>query len=100
MNASIDAGADDVAAPEGEDGVWTVTTGPTSFQAVKDGLEKTRIPIEEAGIAMIPTTRVEVRGENARKLLALIEAVEDLDDVQKVYSNADIPNEELAALGL
>jgi YebC/PmpR family DNA-binding regulatory protein len=90
MEAAIEAGAEDVAAPEGEEGVWVVTTGPTDFQTVKTGLEKAGLAIENAGLEMVPTTRVEVAGEDARKLLLLIDAVEDLDDVQKVYINGDV----------
>ncbi|MEX2219128.1 MAG: YebC/PmpR family DNA-binding transcriptional regulator [Phycisphaerales bacterium] len=98
MGAAIEAGADDVEAPESSEGVWTVTTAPGAFQPVKESLEKAGLKIEQAGLTMAPTTRVTIRGEEARRLLALIESVEDLDDVQKVYSNADIPAEELADL--
>jgi transcriptional/translational regulatory protein YebC/TACO1 len=98
MEAAINAGAEDVASPEDEEGVWTVTTGPTEFQAVKEGIEKAGIKIEEARLTMIPTTRVEARGDQAKKLIALVDAVEDLDDVQKVYANFDIPDDELAKL--
>jgi YebC/PmpR family DNA-binding regulatory protein len=98
MEAAINAGAEDVASPEDEEGVWTVTTGPTEFQAVKEGVEKAGIKIEEARLTMIPTTRVEARGDQAKKLIALVDAVEDLDDVQKVYANFDIPDDELAKL--
>ncbi|GAB4387260.1 MAG: YebC/PmpR family DNA-binding transcriptional regulator [Phycisphaerales bacterium] len=103
MEAALEAGAEDVRAPEGatddEPGVWTVLTDPTEFQQVKDALEKAGLEIMEAEIARIPETTVLVKGEDARKLLALIEALEDNDDVQKVFSNADIPAEEMANLG-
>lgn len=99
MEAAINAGAEDVAAPEGEDGVWGITTAPGDFQAVKDGLESAGIAIEEAALAMVPTMRVAVAGEDAKKLLALIDAIEDLDDVQKVYANFDIPDSEMERLG-
>ena len=98
MEAAINAGAEDVSGVAGEEGLWTVTTGPTDFFTVRTGLEKAGIPIEEARIAMIPTTRVEVRGENARNILGLIDEVEDLDDVQKVFANFDIPESEMAKL--
>ena len=93
MEAAINAGAEDVAAPEGEDGMWVVTTAPGDFQAVKSGLEGAKIGIEEASLQMVPTMRVAANGEDAKKLLGLIDAVEDLDDVQKVYTNADLPEE-------
>jgi YebC/PmpR family DNA-binding regulatory protein len=102
MEAALEAGADDVQAPEGatddDAGAWTILTDPTEFQQVKDALEKSGIEILEAEIARIPETSVEVRGDDARKLMNLIEALEDNDDVQKVFSNADIPAEELAGM--
>jgi YebC/PmpR family DNA-binding regulatory protein len=98
MEAAINAGAEDASAPETPDGPWTITTAPTEFQQVKERLEAAGMKIEEAQIAMQPTMRVEIRGDDAKKLLSLLEAVEDLDDVQKVYSNFDIPESELAAL--
>jgi YebC/PmpR family DNA-binding regulatory protein len=101
MEAAIAAGADDVEAPEaaeGTGGVWMVSTAPGAFQSVKEALEAAQLKIEEASLVMVPTMQVQTSGENARKLLALVEGVEDLDDVQKVYTNADIPAEELARL--
>lgn len=102
METAINAGAQDVEAPDdpAEEGAsWTVYTLPGDFQAVKEAIEGAGMEISEAEIAMIPTTRTVLRGEDARKLMALVDALEDLDDVQKVYTNADIPDEELAALG-
>jgi len=102
MEHALEAGAEDVQAPEpdGDDtGVWTITTEATQFQTVKDSLENAGVEIQEASIAKIPDNTVEVRGDDARKLMNLLDAIEDHDDVQKVYSNADIPDDELAALG-
>jgi len=98
MEAAVNAGAEDVAPPEGEEGVWAITTAPGDFQAVKDGLEAAGITIEEAVLAMVPTMRVNSSGEDAKKLLALIEGIDELDDVQKVYANYDISDEDLAKL--
>jgi YebC/PmpR family DNA-binding regulatory protein len=98
MEAAIEAGAEDASPPESPGGVWSITTGPADFQQVKERLEAAGLKIEEAQIAMMPTMRVEVRGEEARKLLALLDAVEELDDVQKVYANFDIPESELAEI--
>jgi YebC/PmpR family DNA-binding regulatory protein len=98
MDSAIAAGATDVEPPESEEGAWMVVTSPAQFQAVKEALEGVKLKIEEAGLAMVPTTRTSIRGEDARKLLALIDAVEDLDDVQKVYANFDIPDEEMSQL--
>lgn len=102
MEHALEAGADDVQPPEpdGDDaGVWTITTEATAFQSVKDALEAASVEIQEASIAKIPDNTVEVRGDDVRKLMNLLDAIEDHDDVQKVYSNADIPDDELAALG-
>lgn len=101
MEAAIEAGADDVqppAEPEDEDAAWLVLTAPTAFQRVKERLEAAKLPISEAQIAMIPSTRVEARGEQAKNLVDLVDGLEELDDVQKVWSNFDIPDEELAKL--
>lgn len=102
MEAAIDAGALDVEMPDDfseDDATCTIITEPLSFLKVKDQLEKKGFKIDEAAIAMIPQTRVEVRGDSARQNIDLVEALEDLDDVQKVYANFDIPAEELARLG-
>ena len=98
MEAAIETGADDVQAPDDADGFWTILTGPTEFQRVKEGLESAKIAIAEAEVAMIATNAVTVRGEDARKLLQLVDALEDNDDVQKVYTNVQIPDDELTSL--
>ena len=102
MDKALEAGADDVQAPEGADeenkGVWTVLTEPTEFIAVKEALEADGVEILEAEIARIPENTVEVAGDDIRKVMNLIEALEDNDDVQKVYSNADFNAEDLANL--
>ncbi len=102
MDQALEAGADDVQAPEGADeenkGVWTILTDPTEFIAVKESLEANNIEILEAEIARIPENTVAVAGEDARKVMNLIETLEDNDDVQKVYSNADFDAADLANL--
>ena len=98
MTLAIDAGADDIEAPESPDGAWIVTTSPAGFHAVRDAMEAGGLKVEEAALVMVPTTRVEVRGEDARRVVSLIDAVEDLDDVKKVYANFDVPAGELADL--
>ncbi len=104
MEVAINAGADDIEEPDAapdradEESQWTILTPVPSFQPVKEAIEAAKIKIAEAQIAMIPSTRTTIRGEDAKKVLALIDAVEDLDDVQKVWANFDIPDTELAAL--
>ncbi|MEM1329552.1 MAG: YebC/PmpR family DNA-binding transcriptional regulator [Planctomycetota bacterium] len=103
MEVALEAGAEDVEAPDGatddEPGVWTVLADPTEFQQVKVAIEAAGLTIAEAEIARIPQQTVEVRGDDVRKLINLVDALEDNDDVQKVFSNSVIPDDELAALG-
>ena len=96
MTVAIDAGAADVEAPEDDDGAWTILTDPGEFLAVRDAIEKAGIEIADAEITKIPGSTVALEGEAARKLLNLLDLIEDHDDVQKVYSNADIPDDVLA----
>jgi YebC/PmpR family DNA-binding regulatory protein len=99
MDAVIEAGAEDVEAPESEGDPWVILTTVPDFLGVKERLEaagkRAGFTIAEAGLAMIPSQRTTVHGEDARKLASLVEALEDNDDVQKVYTNADIPPGEL-----
>ena len=97
MEIALDAGADDVQPPDSEDeeSFFRVLTPVTSFIAVKEAIEGADIEITEAEITKIPDNTVAVEGEDARKLMNLIEAFEDNDDVQKVYTNADFPDDVL-----
>ncbi len=98
MDAAIEAGADDVAAPEVEDGddsgFWTITTSAGEFQAVKSAMEAAGFKITEAQIAMVPQTTLSIGSNDAGKLMNLIDAIEDNDDTQKVYTNASFPDQE------
>ncbi len=95
MQTALDAGADDIV-DDGES--WQVLTEPTDYIAVKDAVDQASIDIESASVAQVPNTTVSTSGNDARKLLRLVEALEDHDDVQKVYANFEIPDEEMAAL--
>jgi YebC/PmpR family DNA-binding regulatory protein len=89
--AALDAGAEDV---ETGDEFFTVYTEPDAFAAVKASLESAGLPIESAEIVMRPTSTVSVTdAEQAKRILRLIDDLEDHDDVQEVYSNFDIPAE-------
>ncbi len=90
MMAAIDAGAEDI---KKEDGSFTVYTEPSELESVKEALKKSGIDIEDAKVDMIPQNTVRVEGETAVKVLKLLDALEDLDDVQEVYSNFDMPEE-------
>lgn len=99
MSVALEAGAEDVQEPEGEDGVWTILTEPTAFLAVKEAIASAGIEIAEAELTKIPDNTAPVSGDSARQLLALVELLEDNDDVQKVHHNAEISEDDLAAYG-
>jgi len=98
MELAISAGAADVTPPEGESSIWTVYTSPTEFHTVKQALEGAGAHIVEASVDMIPTTSVTVTGDDARSMVKLVDALEENDDVQKVFANFEIPDEELDGL--
>ena len=88
--AAIDAGAADVGAPDG--GSIIVTTEPTDLEAVRSTLSAAGYEAESAELSMEPTTTVEISDEKtAKAVLGFMERLEDLDDVQNVYANFDIP---------
>jgi len=90
MELALDAGADDVSA-EGD--IFEITCQPNVYAAVKQALEDRGIQTASSEIAMIPKTTVRVEGNQARQVLRLMGALEDHDDVQKVYANFDMPDE-------
>jgi YebC/PmpR family DNA-binding regulatory protein len=93
MEAALEAGAQDVV----RDGdTFTVTTEVNDFHAVQEGLRARKIEAESAEIAMIPKSTVKVDGGNAKNLVRLMEAIEEHDDVAKVFSNFDVDEEALA----
>jgi YebC/PmpR family DNA-binding regulatory protein len=96
LELALEAGADDLA---DADGTWEITTDPMAFGAVRDALVAAGIPVLSAELTMIPQTSVPVEGGQAKQVLALLEALEDLDDVQNVYGNFDIPEALMAEVG-
>ncbi|NKN32392.1 YebC/PmpR family DNA-binding transcriptional regulator [Marichromatium bheemlicum] len=96
MEAAIEAGADDVVT--NDDGSLDVITTPEAFSEVKDGLVAAGFDTEAAEVTFNASTSAELDRDTAEKLLKLIDALEDLDDVQEVYHNADISDEIMAAL--
>lgn len=93
LEAALDAGAEDFAR-DGEQ--YLVTTAPSDFHAVQDALRAKGYAIESAELAMVPQNTVKVEGADAEKLLKLVEALDELDDVSKVFSNFDIDADSLA----
>jgi YebC/PmpR family DNA-binding regulatory protein len=97
IEAAINAGALDAQPPDDpEHPTWTIFTEVAGFPDVKDRLEQAGLKIAEANLTMIPDNTVTVRGDHAKAVMAIVEQLEDLDDVQKVYTNADIPDDEIA----
>jgi YebC/PmpR family DNA-binding regulatory protein len=88
LEVALDAGAEDVK-NEGE--VYEVITVPTAYLKVKEALTAANVPIEASEITNLPNNTVPVEGEAAQKVLKLIEALEDNDDVQSVSHNAELP---------
>jgi transcriptional/translational regulatory protein YebC/TACO1 len=83
---------------ERESDTYVVKTSPSDFHAVQEALRGSGIEIAEARLVMNPRTTVRVEGRDAEKLITLLEALEDQDDVQHVYSNLDIDEALLAEL--
>ena len=96
MEAALEAGAEDVVS--NDDGSVDVITSPEDFSAVKDALAAAGFVTEQAEVSFNASTMAELDAETAEKLLKMIDVLEDLDDVQEVYTNADIAPEILEAL--
>jgi YebC/PmpR family DNA-binding regulatory protein len=95
MEAAIEAGAQDVVTAS--DLSIEVLTTPGNFESVRDAMTKAKLPPEHAELTMRADLRIPVEGETAESLVKLIDVLEDLDDVQQVYTNADIAAEALGA---
>ena len=96
LDIALEAGADDVADQESH---WEITTEPSGFKVVSNALKEAGVNVVSAEITMQPSVNVPIDGGQARSVLALIDALEDDDDVQDVYANFDIPEEVLAEVG-
>jgi len=90
INLALEAGAEDV---REEDSLFEVVTRPEDFEKVRERLEREKIPTVAAQITMIPKSTVFLDGHNAEQILKLTEELEELDDVQSVAANFDVPNE-------
>ncbi len=96
--AAIDAGADDVDSPEG--GAIVIYTAPNELERVRRGLEEGGYRVDSAELSMEPTAKVELTDERAvRATLHFVERLEDLEDVQDVYANFDIPADLMDRVG-
>jgi YebC/PmpR family DNA-binding regulatory protein len=92
MEAALEAGAEDVVSYP-DDGSIDVLTTPEAFPVVKDALAKAGLVADQAGVTMRADNDVAVEGDTALSVAKLLEWLEDIDDVQDVYSNADLPAE-------
>jgi YebC/PmpR family DNA-binding regulatory protein len=88
-DAAIEAGADDVVVYP-EDGAIDVITSPEQFELVKNAMQKAGLKQEDAEVTMRAENDVKISGETAEQVIKLLEMLEDLDDVQTVYSNAEL----------
>ncbi len=93
MNWALEAGAEDI---KSDDEYFEVFTAPADFEAVKAALEKNNVPIADGQVTLVSKTTVPLTGKAAEDILKLVEALEDHDDVNKVFSNFDVPKEMLA----
>ena len=96
MLQALEAGAEDV---RGEGDTYDVLTAPEDLGRVRDALVKAGISVARAELQQVPKTTVPVSGPEAERVLRLLDALEDLDDVQQVYANFDIPEEILQRVG-
>ena len=95
LELALESGAEDLSDSESS---WDIVTDPQTFKDVQAALEGAGVPVFSAEISMLPQTAIPVGGGEARQVLNLIEALEELDDVQNVYANFDIPEEVMASL--
>lgn len=96
MDVTVNAGADDLAKTEDK---FEVTTSPHDLENVKKALDDAKIKYESASLQMIPKNMTPADAAQARSVLDLVDALEDHDDVQNVYTNCDIPPEVMKELG-
>jgi len=95
MEIALDAGAEDI---RNEETTFDVLTAPEDFEKVKCAVSEAGLEMEMAEISMIPNSTVKLEGKNAEQMLRLMEALEDNEDVQKVYANFDISEQDMERL--
>ncbi len=90
MEVALEAGAEDV---RDDENAFEVITSPADYETVKTALETASIPFEDAEVTMLPQTTLMLKCKEAETMIRLMDAFEDCEDVQKVYTNADIPDD-------
>lgn len=96
MELALESGAEDMISPEAGDN-YEIYTTPEDFQTVVDALKSKNIEIDSAELAKVPSTYISLEGKHAQQMLRLSDKLEELDDVQNVWSNFDISEEEIEA---
>jgi YebC/PmpR family DNA-binding regulatory protein len=96
LELALESGAEDLRDAEGS---WDIVTAPPDFRSVGQALEQAGVPVFSAEISMIPKTTIPVSGSEAKAVLATIDSLEELEDVQSVFANFDIPEAVMAELG-
>jgi YebC/PmpR family DNA-binding regulatory protein len=95
MMAALEGGADDVVLADDQ---WEILCPPSDLQSVRSALEAAGLAVQSGDITYLPSTSIAVDAAMAPKVLRLVDALEDLDDVQAVFANFDIPDDVLASL--
>jgi transcriptional/translational regulatory protein YebC/TACO1 len=90
MEVALDAGAEDV---REDDSNFEVITAPEDFEAVKAAIDAKEIKCLDAEVTMLPQNTADLTGKEAEQMIRLMDMLEDCDDVQKAYTNADIPED-------
>lgn len=96
VEVALESGADDY---RRVGDTWEITCEPASFEPLRKAIADAGIRVESAELSKIPKTTVALQGEEARRAMELVEALEDHDDVQNVYANYDVPEELLRTAG-
>ena len=96
METVLEAGAEDV---REDDKYFEVITAPEDFETVKGAIETASIAFETAEVTMVPSNTTDLTGKDAERMIKLMDAMDDCDDVQKVHTNADIPDELIENMG-
>jgi YebC/PmpR family DNA-binding regulatory protein len=95
MEIVLEAGAEDVKNDEGQ---FEITCEPAAFESVLEALKSGNVPVESKDISMVPSTTITLDAETGRKVLRLIEALDDHEDVQNVFANFEIPENVMAEM--
>ncbi|PKL92583.1 MAG: YebC/PmpR family DNA-binding transcriptional regulator [Candidatus Goldiibacteriota bacterium HGW-Goldbacteria-1] len=96
MSIALEAGADDI---QNEDATYDISTKPADFETVKKALDDKKVKYSSAEVTMVPKNYVKVEGKAAEQMLRLMDALDEDEDVQNVYANFDISQEEMDRIG-